>query len=103
MKFSKEFLLEEVLDSEKVVKHEIVGKRRWSVDYWAVFKHEGKFYGTSVGATERQDESPYEYAPDEIECPEVFPVHQLVIEYKTAEEIAAAQNIEEIPKSVQGV
>lgn len=55
--------------------NEIVDTTRWSNIYHQIFMFEGKYYKTSysVGATECQDESPYEYADEEIECMEVFP------------------------------
>lgn len=58
------------------IETEIVDTRRWSIDYSGIFKHipTQKFYRLywSVGATEQQDESPFEYDnPDPIE------VHQL--------------------------
>lgn len=68
----------------KFIDSGIDGKRRWSVDHWGVFAHEGKFYRTtySVGATEQQDESPYEYEDDMIECPEVVPVSKTITVYE---------------------
>lgn len=75
--FPKEFLLEEVLWSAAsdgiIERNEIVDTSRWSNHYELVFAHEGKFYRTyySVGATEQQDEGPWEYDGDEIECVEV--------------------------------
>lgn len=50
----------------------ITDHRRWSVVHQIVFEHEGKFYQTeySVGATEKQDEGPWEY-DDEVECEEL--------------------------------
>ena len=77
MKFNKEDLQEGAF---KVVHSQITGKRRWSLEYRDIFEHEGKFYETrySVGATEQQDESPYEYDPEEIECPEVHKVSKQV-------------------------
>ena len=79
MKFSKEYLLDD-LDSENTVVEEIVGKRRWVIDCRRVFKFEGRFYEThySVSATEAQYERPYQYDPEEIECKEVFPVPSIV-------------------------
>ena len=78
MKFSKEFLQERV--GEGALEAKIVGKRRWSIEYAEIFEHEGKFYRTryNVGATEMQDESPYENDADEIECPEVHKVSKMV-------------------------
>ena len=50
-----------------------------------VFKYHNKFYITSYqkGATEYQDERPYENEDDEIECIEVFPVETKIITYQT--------------------
>ena len=81
MKFSKQFLQDE---GGRTVIHQIVGHRRWSVVSMRIFEHEGRFYKTvySEGATESQDERPYEYEGDEIECPEVFPKQHTVIVYE---------------------
>ena len=56
----------------------------WSVHHEMVFKYEGMFYRThySVGATETQDESPYEYDEDMIECTIVHPVEKTVTVYE---------------------
>lgn len=64
-------------DSERLVKveEEIVDSSRWSIHYRVIFedtetsKHYMSYY--SKGATEYQDEDPYEYENDEIECTEV--------------------------------
>jgi hypothetical protein len=84
MKFSREFLQD---DGGETIESRITGKGRWTVHYTRVFKHEDKFYRTdySVGATENQDEAPYEYAPDEIECMEVFPRMKTVVVYEATE------------------
>lgn len=87
MKFPKETLREmlwEDVDGFEIVENEISGTSRWSIHYRLVFKHDGKFYLTSysVGATESQDESPFEYSPDEVECKEVFPVEKTIIVYE---------------------
>ena len=81
MKFSKEFLRN--LDDE-IISDQIIENTRWSILHERIFKHDGKFYQTiySVGATEIQDESPYEYDGDEIECTEVRPVEKVVIVYE---------------------
>lgn len=59
----------------EVVEKAISDSSRWSICYSVVFKDNetGKHYASyySVGATECQDESPYEYDNDEIECEEV--------------------------------
>ena len=81
MKFSKEFLRN--LDDE-IISDQIIENTRWSILHERIFKHDGKFYQTiySVGATEIQDESPYEYDGDEIECTEVRPVEKVVTVYE---------------------
>ena len=81
MFFSKEFLQD---DGGETIEDKITGKSRWSMHCRRVFKHEGKFYVTtySVGLTEHQDEQPYEHEPDEIDCPEVFPVNKTVVVYE---------------------
>jgi len=81
MKFSKKFLQETVYgdtDAE-VVEDKIIDHRRWSLDYEMVFKHKGRYYRTyySKGATEIQDESPFENEPDEIEVPEVVRIRKV--------------------------
>ena len=81
MLFDKSFLQDIIY---KPVVTEIIEHARWSVRHRCVFEHEGKYYEThySVGATESQDESPYEYDADVIDCPEVIPVPTSVIVYK---------------------
>ena len=86
-KFNKKFLCDL---GGTTVYDKIIGHRRWSVDYERVFRHEGRFYRTvySRGATEGQDEQPYQYGPDEIECQEVIPVQRLVTVYEPAKQEA---------------
>jgi len=82
MKFSKEFLRD--MEGETIT-DEVTDTSRWSIHHERVFKHEGKFYVTyySRGATECQEESPYQYEnDDEIECPEVEPVEKVTTVYK---------------------
>lgn len=81
MKFSREFLQEM---KGKTISDRITGHRRWSIDHERIFENDGKFYKTnySVGATESQDESPYENSPDEIECSEVRSVEKTVTVYE---------------------
>lgn len=72
-KFSKDYLVNELdLPYENTVIDKIVDTSRWSVIHEIVFKDNGKFYQTtySEGATECQDERPWEYA-DEVNCYEV--------------------------------
>jgi len=83
--FTKEFLQEVQYGCKgEIVAEEITDISRWSIYYSLVFKYEGKFYETdySVGATEIQDESPWQYAPDEIEVTEVEPYEKTVIDYR---------------------
>lgn len=83
MKFLKQNLLS-ILDGDeslgKVIENEHVGRSRWTIQYELIFEKDGKFYSTvySVGATESQDESPWEYDGDEIECTEVCKVTKTI-------------------------
>ena len=88
MKFSKSFLVELACHhyDDKVVEvisTELVDTTRWCVVYEQIFKFEDKFYSTSyqVGATENQDERPYEWEDDEIDCVEVVPTEKTMIVY----------------------
>lgn len=67
----------EVFRGWKVVLIEHVDNSRWSQIYEQVIQdtETGKFYRTnySIGSTEMQDESPYEYDADMIEVQEVVP------------------------------
>jgi hypothetical protein len=81
MRFSRDFLAD--MDGE-TIEDEIIGHGRWTVHHRRVFSHEGKFYVTtySVGATESQDERPYEYDSEEIDCAEVFPREKTITVYE---------------------
>jgi hypothetical protein len=72
-------------ESLKLIEDDITDTGRWTVHHKMIFEdvETGKFYLTnySVGATEQQDEYPFEYAPDEISCVEVKPVEKIVIKY----------------------
>ena len=73
MKFSKTYLKEELdLPYKNTIIDEIVDTSRWSIHHRIIFEDKGKFYETyySEGATEMQDESPWEYE-DEVDCTEV--------------------------------
>jgi hypothetical protein len=79
MPTSRTFTREELLELDlptpyksgrvTVVSDEITGQRRWSVDHWLVFCLTGQPAGFawgvsySVGATEMQDERPWEFEP----------------------------------------
>ena len=88
MLFKKDFL--KYIDNEKnvdVISTELIDSSRWSLQYRRVFLYEDRFYETyfSRGATEQQDEHPYEYDEDEIECNEVFPIEKTIIVYEQKE------------------
>jgi len=87
MKFKKEFMQKVAYDEAEgveIIENNIVDHARWSVIHAIVFSFEGKFYSSSyrVGATESQDESPYEWDNDEIECCEVKPVSKTITVYE---------------------
>jgi hypothetical protein len=67
-----------------IIEDKIVGKRRWSTEYEIVVqrKSDGKYFkdGYRRGATESQDERPYEYS--EPNFTEVFPVTKTYIDYE---------------------
>lgn len=93
--FKKEDLKDLVNDeceSLEKIEDRITDTGRWSVHYALIFKDKasGKFYATdySRGATEQQDESPFEFEPDLVACREVRPVEQTVIVYEHTPEEA---------------
>ena len=72
-KFSKDYLKDELdLPYSNTIVDRIINTTRWSIVHEIVFEDNGKFYQTtySEGATEMQDERPWEYE-DEVECEEV--------------------------------
>lgn len=78
MLFNKIELRDMVYDDSKKllkVKEVVEDIQRWSINYKTIFKNleTGKFYVThySKGATEYQDEEPYDFEPEQIECNEV--------------------------------
>jgi hypothetical protein len=70
--------------SFKKVSEEMINHSRWAVGYHVILQREndGKFFSSSyeVGATESQDQSPYEY--DDPIFTEVFPVEKTIIVYE---------------------
>ena len=71
--FSKDYLNDELdLPYSNTVVDKIIDTTRWSIVHEIVFEDNGNFYQTtySEGATEMQDERPWEY-DDEVECTEV--------------------------------
>ena len=69
-------------DDIELVVDDLIDTTRWSEVHNMVIKKDGRFYQDeySVGATEMQDESPWEYS--EPNFTEVFPVEKTVIIYK---------------------
>lgn len=69
-----------------LISDEITGTGRWSISHEMIFKdlESGKTYLTyySVGATEYQDESPFEHDGEELACVEVAPVERVIIVYE---------------------
>jgi hypothetical protein len=75
-------------DEYTVVEDIITGKSRWSIMHDVIFMDNitGKYYkgDYSVGATESQDESPWEYVK-EVTFTEVEPYNVTVVKYKVKE------------------
>ena len=85
-KFDKDFMLDvlcEDADDVRVVSDEIVDTSRWSIYHDLIFSFENKFYNTqySVGATEYQDERPWEVL-EYVDCTEVAPVERIITVYE---------------------
>lgn len=72
IKLKKEVLLNELELPYNAIEDEVIDSSRWSIHHRIIFEYDGKYYKTwySVGSTEMQDESPWEY-DDEVECHEV--------------------------------
>ena len=87
MEFSRDFLINTVHkepDGAKIVEDNLVETDRWSILHELIFQHDGKYYRTnySVGATEIQDEGPFEFSDEWVECKEVEPFEKKVIGYR---------------------
>lgn len=82
----KETMLEILEEEDLVRSDEIVDKRRWALTHELIFQHEDKLYRThySVGATENQDEGPWEYVKT-VECTEVEEYDKIVKAYRAVE------------------
>lgn len=65
---------------------------RWHREIHVIlqYKADGKLYKATWrrGATESQENEIYEYAGEEVDLPQVFPVEVVKIEYKTEAELA---------------
>lgn len=79
MKIPKEELLD-IIDSEDVIRDRIVDNGRWTIRHEMIFNHHAKVYRVfyDVGATEQQEQYPFDYEPDEIECDEMHQVEKVV-------------------------
>jgi len=80
--FTKDQLVNEFdlpWNDDMVKSNDMYETSRWSIHYILVFEHEGKFWRTTyaVGATESQDEGPWEY-DDEVTCIEVEEQERMV-------------------------
>jgi hypothetical protein len=92
MFFNKEDLIDLLMSDEleingktaKIVLDEQYDTTRWSAHHELVFSYDNTFYVTSYsrGLTEHQDETPFQYDDNEIECFEVAPVEVVKIEYQ---------------------
>lgn len=83
-KETMKLILWENLDNTEILVDDIIDNSRWSIMHLFIFKYtDGKIYETtySIGATESQDERPWEYE-DEVECVEVEPYEKMVIDYR---------------------
>ncbi|MED3792450.1 hypothetical protein P4571_08335 [Niallia alba] len=72
IRLDKDYMIKELDLPCSAILDEITDTSRWSVHHRIIFAYQGKFYETyySVGATEMQDESPWEY-DETVECAEV--------------------------------
>lgn len=70
--YSKDYLRNELDLPYEALEDNITSTSRWSIHHDIIFEDNGKFYKEhySEGATEMQDERPWEY-DNEIECTEV--------------------------------
>ena len=113
----KEALLELVYQGEyyehgyelEVVRARISDQSRWSIFHEMIIHDvtDGKYYSTvySVGATEAQDESPYEFEPEMVDVTEAFEVKQIVSWFVSDEnEFAQARSrmLGEIERLISG-
>jgi hypothetical protein len=82
----RELIWEGETDNLKLIRNEITGNSRWSIHHEIVFleKTTNKLYitGYLVGATEQQDERPFQYDGEEIECSEAEAYEKTVTDYR---------------------
>jgi hypothetical protein len=77
---AQELTCSDECEGYKVVERRICDTTRWSIISMLVIEKDGKYYASSYsnGATEQQDESPFEYDKDEIEFKEVHKVVKII-------------------------
>lgn len=84
MKLEQQKALDILYENEggKVILDTVHGHSRWSVSHVLIVEIDGRFYRTrySVGATESQDESPWQ-DEEEVDFVEVEPKEITVIDY----------------------
>jgi hypothetical protein len=84
--FAKQFLIDTINQDGGaiIIQDEIVDTSRWSIIHKLIFAYDNKFWKVtySVGATEVQDETPFQYDPPNIYCVEVIPVEVSTIIYQ---------------------
>lgn len=70
-------------DEGRIISDEIIDHTRWSVVHDLVFELNGQLYSTSysTGATESQDERPWEDLKS-VKCIEVRPVEKTIVVYE---------------------
>ena len=88
MKFKNQFMVDMLWgdnDETGVIKDDIVDTSRWSEIHDVIFSYKNKYYQSnySIGLTEQQEESPYEFDGEEIECAEVHQVEKMVKVWET--------------------
>jgi len=89
----QDLLREDIYEFEEqpidIVSDKVVDNSRWSVIHDLLFKHGDKIYFArySRGATENQDEMPFEYEGPEIECPEMEEYEVVVKKYRKVADV----------------
>ena len=75
----KKILLDMEIPYGNCIEDRIIDNSRWSIHHEVIFEYEGKIYRAyySVGATELQDEGPWEY-DDDVVCTEVHKIKEVV-------------------------
>lgn len=84
IKLHRDYLKNELDLPSNAIKDTITSTSRWSIHHEIVFLHDDKYWMTyySEGATEQQDERPWEY-DTEIECTEVHIVEKTIKVWET--------------------